>query len=38
MQWQIIEALAALPMNAPASVVMMQGRTILMEARGRVLS
>ena len=36
--WQIIETLAALPMKAPISVVMMKGRTILMEARGRVLS
>jgi len=38
MQWHIIKALAGLPMIEMAPVMMMQGRSILMEARGRVLS
>lgn len=37
MQWHIIKALAELPMITMAPVTMTQGRTILMEARGRVL-
>ncbi len=38
MQFHIINALAALPIIEMAPVVMTQGRAILMEARGRVLS
>jgi acetoacetate decarboxylase len=37
MQWQIIKALADLPLIEMAPVTVMQGRMILMEARGRVL-
>lgn len=37
MQWHIVNALAGLPMLEMAPVIMMQGRAILMEARGRVL-
>lgn len=36
-QWHIIKALAGLPMIEMAPVIMMEGRAILMEARGRVL-
>jgi acetoacetate decarboxylase len=37
MQWHIVKALAGLPMIEMAPVIMMEGRAILMEARGRVL-
>lgn len=37
MQWHIIKALAELPIIQMAPVIMTQGRTILMEDRGRVL-
>lgn len=37
MQWHIIKALAELPIMEMAPVMMMQGRSTLMEARGRVL-
>jgi acetoacetate decarboxylase len=37
MQWHIIKALAGLPMIEMAPVVLMKGRAILMESRGRVL-
>jgi len=37
MQWHIIKALAGLPMCEMAPVIMMEGRAILMETRGRVL-
>ena len=37
MQWWIINALAELPMIDMASVMMTQGRAVLMEAQGRVL-
>ena len=37
MQWHIIKALAGLPMIEMAPVMLMKGRAILMESRGRVL-
>jgi acetoacetate decarboxylase len=37
MQWHIIRALAGLPIMEMAPVMMMQGRSVLMECRGRVL-
>jgi len=37
MQWHIIKALAGLPMIETAPVMLMKGRSILMESRGRVL-
>lgn len=37
MQWWIINALAELPMIDMSPVMMTQGRTVLMEAQGRVL-
>ena len=37
MQWHIIKALAELPMIEMAPVMLMRGRVILMESRGRVL-
>jgi acetoacetate decarboxylase len=37
MQWHITMALAGLPILEMAPVMMLQGRTMLMEARGRVL-
>jgi acetoacetate decarboxylase len=36
-QWQIIKALAELPMLGMSPVMLLKGRAILMEARGRVL-